>query len=74
MHPCAVEGCGVRVRTHVLMCRPHWRQVSRPTQQRVYRTYSDWLAMPSLERMRAYREAVAQAVAEINAVAVQGRA
>lgn len=36
MRECAAEGCGVLVRGRVLMCRPHWVQVSRPTQNRVY--------------------------------------
>lgn len=72
MQLCAVDGCGRTVRKGVLMCRPHWFEVSPPTQQRVYRTYNDWKAMPTLETVRKYREAVEQAKTEVAAAA--GRA
>lgn len=52
--------CAVNAKAQYLMCRPHWWQVSRPTQQRVYAALD---AEGPLGE--GYKEAVAEAVAEV---------
>jgi hypothetical protein len=39
-HCCPVPGCTVRVPRQILLCRTHWRLVSRRTQAAVYRTWN----------------------------------
>jgi hypothetical protein len=38
-HECAVDGCGELISRQLLMCAPHWRQVPKPLQNRVYNTW-----------------------------------
>ena len=52
--------CARNVRSDYLMCRPHWAQVSYPTQRLVYATLdAGGVLSPD------YREAVDQAVIEV---------
>lgn len=68
--PCPVPGCSGHQKTGKLMCLPHWRLVSDPTQKEVYRT---WRAFDrnrrtegdaTWEALRAYRAARDKAIAE----------
>lgn len=36
VHRCHVPGCGVRVPSSMLMCRPHWDKVPADKQRAVY--------------------------------------
>lgn len=36
VHKCHVPGCGVRVPSSMLMCRPHWDKVPADKQRAVY--------------------------------------
>lgn len=66
-HNCGVDGHTQRVKSGLLFCLYHWRRVSRVTQQRVYATYREHTDNPTLDTVRDYRAAVAQATAEASA-------
>lgn len=38
-HHCHARGCRTAVKPELLMCLRHWRQVPKPLQQAVWRTY-----------------------------------
>lgn len=44
MSRCGYPPCGMSIARHLLMCAPHWRLVTKPVQDRVYRYYKaqDW--------------------------------
>jgi hypothetical protein len=62
-HPCAVAGCGALIRTSLLMCGRHWRQVPAKLRREVLDAYYRWqLGEVSLSDLRAVQDQAARAV------------
>jgi len=59
-HECPVDGCGIRVRTDLLMCRNHWYQVRGDLRRAVWYW---WRNDPGSEQYLAAR---AEAVLYVN--------
>jgi hypothetical protein len=38
-HKCAISDCSRKIARTMLMCKPHWAQVPKPLQNRVWTTY-----------------------------------
>jgi hypothetical protein len=47
------------------MCATHWGRVTRATQALVHRRLREWRESPTLETVRAYRDACNAATAEV---------
>ena len=41
MHTCPGPGCSAQIPYHMLACRTHWYQVSRPVRSLVWRTWDN---------------------------------
>lgn len=41
-HLCSAPGCRVEIRTHFLMCAPHWRRVPGAIRTEVNEAYRKW--------------------------------
>lgn len=61
--PCRLPGCPRRVPLHMLMCRPHWRQVPRPIKDLIWATWSNGAGLFS----PFYQDAVRRAVEAVQA-------
>ncbi|MFZ4289861.1 hypothetical protein [Variovorax sp. HJSM1_2] len=78
-HSCAATDCQHQVPQRLLMCVDHWRMVPAPLRLEVFATLGKWkrvqrnpeLALPAV---KAYREAVAAAVAAVAAKQINKRA
>lgn len=69
MHDCAVPSCRAQVRAGLLMCPPHWRRVTEPTQREVYQTWRAFQNRPedgsgSIAALHTYQAAVDAAIAQ----------
>jgi hypothetical protein len=69
-HECAVPGCGKPIVAGLLMCKPHWYQVSPRTRAWVKRSWDTvQLCTPNTTRylgaLQFYRSAKAAAIAEV---------
>lgn len=62
---CAAGECQSMIREGLLMCRTHWSRVPLHTQELVYRRLREWRETPSMETVRAYREAKGRAIREV---------
>ena len=60
---CRIPGCGTRVGRLRLKCRPHWYQVPKPLRDLIWATWRSGAGLSG----PAYRQAVAQAVAAVQA-------
>jgi hypothetical protein len=60
-HPCAADQCDVPLPPRLLMCGPHWRDVPRVIQARIYALYrpGQTAATASPEYLAVLDEAVA---------------
>lgn len=41
-HECSVPGCAVRLPSHILMCRAHWRRVPYVFRSQVWAAWENW--------------------------------
>lgn len=67
-HTCAARGCGRTIVKRYVMCRPCWRKVPWPIQQRIYRAYS-----PAVMRGKGSAEWVAALRLAVSAVDAANR-
>ena len=65
-HRCPAVGCAVTCPSSMLMCRAHWRMVSGPLQQAVYRAYRRGLGIGTEELMQAQDAAIAAVNSKIS--------
>ena len=62
-HKCSVPTCSTAIRSHLLMCPTHWRQVPAPSKHRVLAAYEQWKdGIISLVELRAAQDAATEAV------------
>jgi hypothetical protein len=60
---CRIPGCPAQVGRRRLMCRPHWYQVPKPLRDLIWATWRSGAGVLD----PAYRRAIAQAVAAVQA-------
>lgn len=59
MHTCPGPGCVARIPFHMLACRPHWYQVSRPVRSLVWHTWRNGAGSGTAEHDKAIMLAIA---------------